>query len=49
MQDNNNSAIVRTTADITAEFIGGEQSDVSMMVGIGIVKDSDAVFFQYHR
>jgi len=46
MQDNN-SAIVRTTADITTEFIGGDQPDVSMMVGIGIVKDSDAVFFKY--
>ena len=46
MQDSN-SSIVRTTADITADFIGGDQADVSMMVGIGIVKDSDAVFFQY--
>ena len=46
MQDNN-SSIARTTAEITADFIGGEQSDVSMMVGVGIVKDSDAVFFQY--
>ena len=46
MQDSN-SSIVRTTADITTEFIGGDQPDVSMMVGIGIVKDSDAVFFKY--
>ncbi len=32
---------------ILAEFAGGTQSDVSMMIGIGLVKDSDAVFFQY--
>ena len=46
MQDNN-SAIVRTTADLTQSFAGGDESEVSMMVGIGLVKDSDAVFFQY--
>ena len=44
---NNSNAIIRTAADITTEFIGGDQPDVSMMVGIGIVKDSDAVFFEY--
>ena len=32
---------------ILAEFAGGTQSDVSMMIGIGLVIDSDAVFFQY--
>ena len=32
---------------IVAEFAGGQSSDVQMMIGIGIVKDSDAVFFQY--
>ena len=46
MQDNS-SAIVRTTTDLTKSFAGGDQSDVSMMVGIGLIKDSDAVFFQY--
>ena len=35
------------TADLVAEFAGGASSDVEMMIGIGLVKDSDAVFFQY--
>ena len=34
------------TADMS-DLIGGAESDVSMMIGIGIVKDSPAVFFQY--
>ena len=33
--------------EIVAEFAGGQQGDVQMMIGVGIVKDSDAVFFQY--
>jgi len=32
---------------IIAEFAGGASNDVSMMIGIGLVKDSEAVFFQY--
>ena len=32
---------------VLAEFTGGSTSDVAMMIGIGLVKDSDAVFFQY--
>ena len=39
------------TADnsaVLAEFAGGQQtSDVAMMIGIGLVKESEAVFFQY--
>ena len=35
------------TADLVQEFAGGSSSDVEMMIGIGLVKDSDAVFFQY--
>jgi len=34
------------TADVS-DLIGGAESDVSMMIGIGLVKDSPAVFFQY--
>lgn len=32
---------------ILAEFTGGSTSEVAMMIGIGLVKDSDHVFFQY--
>jgi len=32
---------------VLAEFTGGTTADVAMMIGIGLVKDSDAVFFQY--
>ena len=32
---------------VLAEFVGGSSSDVAMMIGVGLVKDSDAVFFQY--
>ena len=32
---------------VLAEFTGGSTTDVAMMIGIGLVKDSDAVFFQY--
>jgi len=37
---------IDTTA-VLAEFTGGNSSDVAMMIGIELVKDSDAVFFQY--
>ena len=30
-----------------SDFTGGAESDVAMMIGIGLVKDSPAVFFQY--
>ena len=41
-----NLATIDNTA-IIAEFAGGASNDVSMMIGIGLVKDSEAVFFQY--
>ncbi len=43
----NSNAIVPTSAEILSEFTGGGQSAVARMIGIGVVKDSDAVFFQY--
>ena len=41
------TAITTDNASILAEFTGGASSDVAMMIGIGLVKDTDAVFFQY--
>ena len=38
---------VDNSALIVAELEGGQTSDVQMMIGIGVVKDSDAVFFEY--
>ena len=41
---------VNPTADTSAlvsEFSGGAPSDIKMMIGVGSVKDSDAVFFEY--
>ena len=37
------------SAALVSEFCGGTSStmDVAMMIGVGLVKDSDAVFFQY--
>lgn len=40
------NAIV-SSPSILAEFTGGSTGEVEMMIGVGIVKDSDAVFFQY--
>ena len=40
----NSSALV---ADIVSDLGGQSGSSVEMMIGIGLVKDSDAVFFQY--
>ena len=40
--NNNDSAL-----SILAEISGGAQPAVEMMIGIGLVKDSEAVFFQY--
>ena len=34
-------------AALLEEFSGGQNSDVDMMIGIGLVKDTDAVFFEY--
>ena len=34
-------------ASLVAEFAGGSSNDVDMMIGVGVVKDSDAVYFQY--
>ena len=41
------TAITTDNAALLAEFSGGNSSDIAMMIGIGLVKDSDAVFFQY--
>jgi len=38
---------VDPTSALVAEFAGGQSSDIAMMIGIGLVKDTDAVFFQY--
>ena len=35
------------TASIIAEFSGGAAPSVDLMIGVGLVKDSEAVFFQY--
>ena len=35
------------TSSVLSEFTGGAQPDIAMMIGIGLVKESDAVFFQY--
>lgn len=43
----NGSQAPDTSASILAEFDGGQNSDVQMMIGVGVVKDSEAVFFQY--
>ena len=32
---------------LLAEFAGGSSSDVAMMIGVGLVKDSEGVFFEY--
>ena len=34
-------------AALISEFAGGNSTDVAMMIGVGLVKDSEAVFFQY--
>ena len=40
------SSTVSTTA-IVSEFAGGQSSNVAMTIGIGLNKDSDAVYFRY--
>jgi hypothetical protein len=32
---------------LVTEFAGGAASEITMMIGVGSVKDSDAVFFEY--
>ena len=32
---------------LLAEFAGGSSTDVAMMIGVGLVKDSEGVFFEY--
>lgn len=41
------TSIVSTSNTDVSDFTGGAESDVAMMLGIGLVKDSPAVFFQY--
>ena len=41
------TATIDPASALVAEFSGGTDSSVDMMVGIGVLKDSDAVFFQY--
>ena len=41
------AAPVDQATSLIAELVSEQQSDVDMMIGIGLVKDSDAVFFQY--
>ena len=41
------AALTPSTSAIVSEFSGGSSSNVAMFIGIGLVKDSDAVFFQY--
>ena len=38
---------IAPTTSVLAEFTGGAQPDIAMMIGVGLVKESDAVFFQY--
>ena len=37
-----------STAELIEDFAGGQQSSVDMMIGVGLVKDSEAVFFSIH-
>ena len=43
------TTLANPSAALVSEFCGGTSStmDVAMMIGVGLVKDSDAVFFQY--
>jgi hypothetical protein len=43
------AALATSTSAIVSEFSGGSSSNVAMFIGIGLVKDSDAVFFQYQN
>ena len=40
--------VIAENSSIVADLIsGGQQNDVSMMIGVGIKKESDAVYFMY--
>ena len=41
--------IAPSNTSVLTEFTGGSgmEQDIAMMIGVGVVKDSDAVFFQY--
>ncbi len=41
------TAATTDSSALVAEFSGGSQSSVDIMLGIGLQKDSEAVFFQY--
>jgi len=41
------TASIDPASALVAEFAGGNDSSVDRMIGIGVLKDSDAVFFQY--
>ena len=41
------AAPVDQATSLLAELVSEAKSDVDMMIGVGLVKDSDAVFFQY--
>ena len=41
------AALTSSTSSIVSEFSGGQSSAVAMTIGIGLVKDSDSVFFRY--
>jgi hypothetical protein len=45
--ENQNAIVVNNADTLLAEFTGGTSGSVEMMIGVGLVKDSDAVFFQY--
>lgn len=42
-----NAPTTDIATSILNEFDGGSSTEIDMMIGIGLVKDSDAVFFQY--
>ena len=41
------AAPVDQATSLIAELVSEAASDIDMMIGVGLVKDSDAVFFQY--
>lgn len=41
------ASMTDATAAIVAEVGGSSTNQVDIMIGIGLVKDSEAVFFQY--
>ena len=45
--ENNTAITVNATEALMAEFTGGSTGSVEMMIVVCLVKDSDAVFFQY--